>query len=305
MKKYNYSIIIPHYNSPELLGRMLNSIPERDDVEIIVIDDCSCSENVEKLRLLQHKNLQIIFLSTNCGAGYARNVGLEKFQGKWVNVVDADDMYTPDAFDVFDKYKDSDYDYICFRIEERDPDLKPLPTNVVSENSVRKYLNNPNNYNTKLLRYKNQVCRNKLVSGEFIRKYNIRCECSQVNNDVIFALGVGLHGEKVKVIPNILYYLVSSENSITRQARTMEKEFQFYLQAQKRNGLFKAIGLKKYPFYRYDFLYALHFLKKYGLIWTVIFFKYRKEHMAELDEAKVAYLPWLAEQIDIDKKLKF
>lgn len=302
---YNYSIIIPHYNSPNLLKRMLNSIPEREDIEIIVVDDCSKSENVKQLKNLQHKNLQIYYLQENHGAGYARNVGLDKFKGKWVNVVDADDMYSPDAFEVFDKYKDSDYDYICFRIEERDADLKPLPTNVVSENSVRTYLKNPNIYNTKLLRYKNQVCRNKLVLGEFIRKYNIRCECSKVNNDVIFALAVGLHGEKVKVIPNILYYLVSTENSITRQARTMEKEFLFYLQAQKRNGLFKAIGLKKYPFYRYDFLYALHFLKKYGLIWTVNFLKYRKEHMAELDEAKVAYLPWLAEQIDLDKKLNF
>ena len=48
---YNYSIIIPHYNSPNLLKRMLNSIPEREDIEIIVVDDCSKSENVKQVRL--------------------------------------------------------------------------------------------------------------------------------------------------------------------------------------------------------------------------------------------------------------
>ena len=37
MDKYNYSITITHYNSPALLSRMLKSIPERDDIQIIVV----------------------------------------------------------------------------------------------------------------------------------------------------------------------------------------------------------------------------------------------------------------------------
>ena len=37
----NYSIIIPHKNIPELLVRCLNSIPEREDIQVIVVDDCS------------------------------------------------------------------------------------------------------------------------------------------------------------------------------------------------------------------------------------------------------------------------
>ena len=39
----NYSIIIPHKNSPELLNRCLASIPQRNDIEIIVVDDNSDS----------------------------------------------------------------------------------------------------------------------------------------------------------------------------------------------------------------------------------------------------------------------
>lgn len=33
----NYSIIIPHYNIPDLLGRCLRSIPERRDIQVIVV----------------------------------------------------------------------------------------------------------------------------------------------------------------------------------------------------------------------------------------------------------------------------
>lgn len=37
----NYSIIIPHKNSAGLLQRCLDSIPQRDDIQIIIIDDNS------------------------------------------------------------------------------------------------------------------------------------------------------------------------------------------------------------------------------------------------------------------------
>ena len=41
MSNIKYSIIIPHYNTPELLLRCVTSIPERNDIQIIVVDDNS------------------------------------------------------------------------------------------------------------------------------------------------------------------------------------------------------------------------------------------------------------------------
>ena len=40
MKKV-LTIIIPHYNSPKLLDKLLDSIPEREELEVIVVDDNS------------------------------------------------------------------------------------------------------------------------------------------------------------------------------------------------------------------------------------------------------------------------
>ena len=37
----NFTIIIPHKNIPLLLSRLINSIPVREDLEIIVVDDGS------------------------------------------------------------------------------------------------------------------------------------------------------------------------------------------------------------------------------------------------------------------------
>lgn len=72
--QYNYSFIIPHKNCPELLQRCVDSIPERDDVQVIVVDDNSDEE--KKPSLKEHKNLQVILLdaSQSKGAGRARLV---------------------------------------------------------------------------------------------------------------------------------------------------------------------------------------------------------------------------------------
>ena len=39
--KFSYSIIIPHKNTPKFLQRCLDSIPQREDLEVIVVDDNS------------------------------------------------------------------------------------------------------------------------------------------------------------------------------------------------------------------------------------------------------------------------
>jgi glycosyltransferase involved in cell wall biosynthesis len=43
----NYTIIIPHKNIPHLLQRCLDSIPRRNDLQIIVVDDNSDEDIVD------------------------------------------------------------------------------------------------------------------------------------------------------------------------------------------------------------------------------------------------------------------
>ena len=59
----NYSIIIPHKNIPNLLQRCLDSIPNREDVQIIVVDDNSDPNIVDfdKFPGLNRSNVEVIF----------------------------------------------------------------------------------------------------------------------------------------------------------------------------------------------------------------------------------------------------
>ena len=72
----NYSIIIPHKNTPDLLYRCINSIPQRKDLEIIIVDDNS-SENIvdfDNFPGLNRENTTVIFNKAGKGAGNARNI---------------------------------------------------------------------------------------------------------------------------------------------------------------------------------------------------------------------------------------
>ena len=48
----NYSIIISHKNIPDLLSRCLDSIPKREDIQIIVVDDNSEDQYLDTLYAL-------------------------------------------------------------------------------------------------------------------------------------------------------------------------------------------------------------------------------------------------------------
>lgn len=287
---FTYSVAIPHYNSAKLLRRMLSSIPERDDIQIIVVDDGSDASELECLSKLRHKNLDIVFLPANKGGGYARNEGLKRALGKWYISVDADDFFSENAFDVFDKYKDEDIDCLYFCIQCIDAETRKVTRELKSDIMVRKFLNSPSDKTEKLLRYHNTESWNKLVSMKFIMDNAIHYEMCRVNIDVLYALSIGLRVQKYKVIPDKLYYFTENPTSITHKKRSLEREFLFFIQVQKRNGFYEKIGLKYYPFYRRTILYFPHMLLKRGLSDAIKFFKMIRERKKEIEEARKAYL---------------
>ena len=88
------SVIIPVYNREDKILNALNSIPNREDIEIIVIDDCSSDNTVKVLK--QFNNIIIIELNKNCGPGNARNKGLDIATGRFITFLDSDDWFNTD-----------------------------------------------------------------------------------------------------------------------------------------------------------------------------------------------------------------
>jgi glycosyltransferase involved in cell wall biosynthesis len=113
MHDINYTVIVPHYNSANALNQLLNSIPRRADVQTIVIDDGSTDASFETARSSENfAHVTFIKAGKKTYAGGARNIGLGRANGKYIIFADADDMFSRNAFDTFDRYIDRDADIV-------------------------------------------------------------------------------------------------------------------------------------------------------------------------------------------------
>lgn len=94
------TIIIPVYNQEELILRALDSIPVRDDIEVIVIDDGCTDHTWMRLRQYQERsalNLCLLYNETNQGVAVAVNKGLDNASGEYVVLLGSDDYFLQNA----------------------------------------------------------------------------------------------------------------------------------------------------------------------------------------------------------------
>ena len=95
-RRTTVSVIIPHYNSPELLHKAILSAAVNDNVEVIVVDDKSNLTETQFATLERFCNLYHVHFYRNTtdkkGAGVCRNIGLEHMTGDWLLLLDADDL---------------------------------------------------------------------------------------------------------------------------------------------------------------------------------------------------------------------
>lgn len=88
------SVIIAAFNAQDTIARAIDSALHQEGVtvEVVVIDDCSTDGTLEVARSFASAPVRVVALEENRGPGGARNAGLEAARGRWVAVLDADDM---------------------------------------------------------------------------------------------------------------------------------------------------------------------------------------------------------------------
>ena len=91
------TVVVPHYNRPDLAREALLSIHAQTvkPAEILLVDDNSNPENRDKLEGLSSL-ATIITTPRNVGLAGARNFGAENAKGEWLAFLDDDDCFMPD-----------------------------------------------------------------------------------------------------------------------------------------------------------------------------------------------------------------
>lgn len=257
----NYSIIIPHHNTPDLLKNCLDSIPQREDIQVIVVDDNSDPDKVNfcKFPGSDRTNVEIIFNKKNKGAGHARNLAFNRAKGKWLFFVDADDFISPNGFEVLDRHVDSDADIVYVGTDSIFIDTQKQAsrhTRIMNLLTQAKKTNTDKGYEYLRLNHINPV-------GKMIRRSivgDIRFDEVRYSNDVMFAVKTGWSAKKVEVDLDIVYIITVSTGSLTNR-RNLDNHMSRYDVLLRHNEFMRNIGKKQY---QKSFMYFYLNICKYG-----------------------------------------
>lgn len=104
-----FSIVIPIYNASKTLEETLKSIKDQSfqDFEVVMIDDGSTDESFVMASDWASKNSHLItklIQQENKGLGTARNQAIEKCEGEFVALLDADDIWDREKLNACWKY---------------------------------------------------------------------------------------------------------------------------------------------------------------------------------------------------------
>ena len=97
------SVLIPVYNAAPYLAEMLDSVLQQSTPadQIVIVNDGSTDQSLELLTAYQRREERIVLINQpNGGVSRARNAGLERCEGEFVALMDADDICIHNRFEI-------------------------------------------------------------------------------------------------------------------------------------------------------------------------------------------------------------
>ena len=222
----DYTFIIPHKNTPDLLRKCIDSIPHREGVQIIVVDDNSDPEKVdfEHFPGLGEPFTEVYLTKEGRGAGHARNVGLSHALGKWIVFADADDFFMSDLSIAMDEYVDAGWDIIFFKASSIE---LSSGTHSNRDQHINKAVDNAILLNDYKLFYGLAAPCCKFVRKSLIDLNNIHFEEVRWSNDVVFSAKTVANAKRIAASPFQIYCITRSNDSLTSNGSLECRECRF------------------------------------------------------------------------------
>lgn len=90
------SIVIPLYNEEHSIKNVIERIPNHSSYEIIVVDDGSTDESINKIKEIEDRDIKIIHHGKNQGYGASILTGFKYASGDIIVTMDSDGQHNPD-----------------------------------------------------------------------------------------------------------------------------------------------------------------------------------------------------------------
>lgn len=95
------SIIIPIYNEENTIKDIINRIPNHFQNEIIIVNDGSTDNSVQKINEIKNKNIRLLSHNRNQGYGAAILTGIKHANGDIIVTMDSDGQHCPEEIPNF------------------------------------------------------------------------------------------------------------------------------------------------------------------------------------------------------------
>lgn len=210
------SVIIPAYNSEKTIEKTIQSVlsQDYDDIEIIVVNDGSTDNTEAVVKKFEQVKY---YYQQNAGVSFARNLGLEKSTGNYIQYLDADDLLAPQKIKIqIEALQNSNADVAYgdwIKFTEDDSVYKELKT---VKRSMKK------RPEIELLTDFWVPLAGLLYTRNIVDKIGDWNTALPIIQDARYALDAAIHGAKfVYTEGNMAYYRVHNSGSLSTLSRVL------------------------------------------------------------------------------------
>ncbi len=270
----DFSIIVPVWRGAiKFLPKLFESIPEKEGIEIIVVDNSK--EPVRREEIKSDREIVFLHSAPERHAGGSRNDGMAIAKGKWLLFADSDDFYMHDAFEIYYSMIDSDAEIVYTGMGGVYEDTgEHSDRGDVYAKMVHDYLDGDISEMKLRLQFSSPCC--KMVSHDLVNRYNLRYDEVIACNDMYFSLLTGYYAKSIKAVDRVTYIATVNRGSLTRR-KDFAVSFSRFHVSLRYNLFLRKHGLSSYQksiMLRYKETCS-HGLKAIGKA-TILLFKYRQ-----------------------------
>jgi glycosyltransferase involved in cell wall biosynthesis len=221
------SVIVANYNGEKFIADAIRSACNQSlrNIEVIVSDDASTDSSIHivKSLLAEDSRIRLIESHVNCGAAAARNRALDVARGRWISILDSDDLMHPDRLLwLIGEGLKSNADIVADDLLLFDTARRAAPQTLFAGRwskaafwvSADDYLATNNFYGSgPALGYLKPIFRTSLIRKQDIR-YDERLTIAE---DYHFVFQLLMAGAKFRTIPQIGYFYRRHSGSISHR----------------------------------------------------------------------------------------
>lgn len=293
MSEFNFSVVIAAYNSDLWIKKTINSLIDQNiifekNIEIIIVNDGSTdntSRICQEYKAKYPKNIKYIENKENLGPAAARNIGLKRATGKYVNFLDSDDYVSLNTFNSILNF---------FNKFGNEVDLVSIPIYFFGENKGGHPLNfkyGKKNKVVDLIDYPNYIqlsAASCFFKRESIRDLKFDTSLS-VSEDVVFINQLLLKKPKIGYCKDGKYYYRKREDKTSLIDNSSFKKDYFNERAKHYFKFLIDKSIELYgevlPFIQYTIMYDLQWMfdiSSVNNILTVVELKELRKQLYEI-----------------------